>query len=163
MIISGFDEFKPSPFYLTLLPILFFLNKSIKKALAPPKLEVIANQQRYYKDTLSQKVVKFYEVRKTKKRNRIDVSVNIENKKLIINGVIRPQFFINYFDFKGTKIKSVSELDKNEVFKIVFNKLKELIFDLEVQVNYDKELKKNSFIAEFFCWIYGSVTHQNLI
>lgn len=150
MIISGFDEFKPSPFYLALLPILFFINKGIKKALAPPKLEVIANRQRYYKDALAQKIVKFYEVRKTKKRNRIDVNVNGEAKKLIVGNVIRPQFFVNYFDFKATKISKLDEINKNKVFKIVFEKVKEFIFDLEVEINYEKELEKNNFIAEFF-------------
>lgn len=150
IIIYGFDEFKPSIVYLVPIPILFFLNKAIKKALAPPQLEIIANQQRYYEDALAKKIVKFYENRKIIKRNRVDVAVNDNAKKLVVGGVIRPQFFVNYFDFKGTKIKDLKELENNAVFKIIFSKVKEFIYELEVEIDYKKELEKNDFITEFF-------------
>ncbi|OCS21940.1 hypothetical protein CFVI97532_07000 [Campylobacter fetus subsp. venerealis cfvi97/532] len=150
IIISSFDELKPNLFYLLPIPCILYLLKYISKSIQSKPLTIVANQQRYFKDAIAQRIIKFYENRKEKKSNRIEVFVNEENKKIIINDMIRPQFFINYFGFKGTKIQNLAELEKSDVFKSVFNKVKDFIKDLEVKVDFDKELQNNNFIAEFF-------------
>ncbi|QKG30287.1 hypothetical protein [Campylobacter sp. RM16187] len=150
IIISSFDELKPNLFYLLPIPCILYLLKYISESIQSKPLTIVANQQRYFKDAIAQRIVKFYENRKEKKSNRIEVFVNEENKKIIINDTIRPQFFINYFGFNGTKIQNLAELEKSDVFKSVFNKVKDFIKDLEVKVDFDKELQNNNFIAEFF-------------
>ncbi|CAD7289506.1 hypothetical protein LMG7974_01583 [Campylobacter majalis] len=150
ILISSIDELKPSIFYLLPIPLIIYLLKNIQKSIVSKSLNIIANQQRYFKDATAQKIVKFYEKRKDEKSKRIEVFVNEADKKLIVNETIRPQFFINYFGFKGTKIDDLIELEKSQVFKIIFDKVKDFIEDLEVKVDYEKELKNNDFIAEFF-------------
>lgn len=150
VIISSFDELKPNLLYLLPIPCILYLLKYVSESIQSKPLTIVANQQRYFKDAIAQRIVKFYENRKEKKSNRIEVFVNEENKKLIINDTIRPQFFINYFGFKGTKIQNLAELEKSDVFKSVFSKVKDFIKDLEVKVDFDKELQDNNFIAEFF-------------
>lgn len=150
IMISSIEKLEPSIFYILPAALIIYLLRYIKKGIAPKPLNIVANQQRYFNEVTAQNIVKFYEKRKEKKSNRIEVSVNEENKKLIINETIRPQFFINYFGFKGTKIQSISEIDDNVIFKAVFSKVKDFIKDLEVSVDYEKELEENNQIAEFF-------------
>lgn len=150
IIIHSFENLKPNIFYLLIIPCILFLQKYIIKAIKPKPLNIIANQQRYFKDAYAQKIVNFYANRKEKKSNRIEVFVNAEDKKLIINDTIRPYFFIKYFNFKGTKIQNLNELENIKVFKVIFDKVKFFIKELEIDVNFEKELKDNDFIAEFF-------------
>lgn len=80
----------------------------------------------------------------------METLVNKENKKLIKNGYIVPQLFLDYKNLELTNISNLEELNQNAIFKAVFDKIKGFIKDLELRIDYDKILKENDYKAEFF-------------
>lgn len=144
------EDIEKNIYWLCLIPLFIFGIYYIKKRTKPKEIGVIANQQRYYDDIKARDIVNFYSVRKEIKPNRIEVLVNKEGKKLMKDGEIVPQFFIDYLNFSPTKIKSLEDINENFVFKVVFDKVKSFIKAKESSVDYQKVLEENDYIAEFF-------------
>ncbi|ECQ8738079.1 hypothetical protein F0F72_08110, partial [Campylobacter jejuni] len=104
------DDSKPekSLYYLILIPFLILMLKYIKKRIKVKGLDIIANQQRYFDEVDSKMIDEFYKNRRIIKRDRIEVSVNENSKKLMKNGYIVPEFFINYKNMELTKIENLN-------------------------------------------------------
>lgn len=149
LYIGDFEE-KINPYFLALLPLYLITIYLIKQKTKAKVLDIKANQQRYFNEAKAKDIVNFYSVRKDTKSNRVETLVNKENKKLMKNGYIVPQFFLDYKSLELTSISSLEELNQNAIFKAVFNKIKGFIKDLELRIDYDKILKENDYKAEFF-------------
>lgn len=149
LYIGDFEE-KINSYFLALLPLYLITIYLIKQKTKAKVLDIKANQQRYFNEAKAKDIVNFYSVRKDTKSNRVETLVNKENKKLMKNGYIVPQFFLDYKSLELTSISSLEELNQNAIFKAVFNKIKGFIKDLELRIDYDKILKENDHKAEFF-------------
>lgn len=147
--ISDFESEK-NLYFLALIPLYAVSIYLIKEKTKSKPLDVIANQQRYFNEVKAKDIIKYYSVRKDVKNNRVEALVNKHSKKLIKNGVIIPQFFLNFKTIEPTKIQSIQELENSKVFSVVFKKVKGFISDLEAKVDYEKTLVENGNYAEFF-------------
>lgn len=126
--------------------IIYYIKQKTKQK----PLAIVANQQRYFSEVKASDIYKFYDVRRSIKRNRVEVLVNKENKKLLKNNLIVPSFFLDFQSLEPTKIMSIKELEDSKIFSVIFKKLQGFIGDLEAKVNYEKVLEENGNYAEFF-------------
>ena len=149
LYIGDFEK-KINLYFLALLPLYLTSLYLIKHKTKAKTLDIKANQQRYFNEVKAKDIIKYFQVRKSIKKDRVEVLVNKENKKLIKEGVIIPQFFLDLKTIKPTHIKNSQELNSSIVFKIVFEKIKEFIKAKEVKVDYEEVLKENDNKAEFF-------------
>lgn len=95
-------------------------------------------------------MINFYKARKSIKKDRIEVLVNRDSKKLIKENVVVPAFFMDLTSLKLTSIQKIEDLNQSAVFKAVFDKVKGFIVAKEAKVNFTKVLEENDFKAEFF-------------
>lgn len=137
-------------YYLAFIPCFLFLLYFIKEKIKAKALDIKANQQRYFEEVNASMIDEFYKGRKDIKSNRIEIFVNEENKKLMKNNKIIPEFFLLYHSLEPTKVSNMNELLQNKIFALIFKKLEEFIKLLEVKIDYEKELSLNHFYAEFF-------------
>ncbi len=146
------DDSKPekSLYYLILIPFLILMLKYIKKRIKVKGLDIIANQQRYFDEVDSKMIDEFYKNRRIIKRDRIEVSVNENSKKLMKNGYIVPEFFINYKNMELTKIENLNEIENYKIHNIIFKKAQNFIKQQEININYENKLKENNNCLEFF-------------
>ncbi|WP_270966988.1 hypothetical protein [Campylobacter upsaliensis] len=144
------EELKTSIYYLFLTPCFLILLYFIKQKIKPKPLNIEANQQRYFDEVNALMIKEFYQTRKDIKKDRVEVYVNKESKKLIKNNKIVPEFFLLYHSLKPTKISNINELKQYTIFAIIFKKLEEFIKLKEVKIDYEKELENNHYYAEFF-------------
>ncbi len=149
LYIGDFEK-KVNPYFLFLLPFYVLSIYLIKTKTRAKPLDIIANQQRYFKEAKAKDIVNFYKVRKSVKSNRVEALVNKESKKLIKNGFIVPQFFLDFHNFKLSELKSIDELNDNMLYKAIFEKVKEFIKARELNLDYNKILQENDNKAEFF-------------
>ncbi|WP_270970625.1 hypothetical protein [Campylobacter upsaliensis] len=144
------EELKTSVYYLFLTPCFLILLYFIKQKIKPKPLNIEANQQRYFDEVNALMIKEFYQTRKDIKKDRVEVYVNKESKKLIKNNKIVPEFFLLYHSLEPTKISNINELKQYTIFAIIFKKLEEFIKLKEVKIDYEKELENNHYYAEFF-------------
>ncbi|EAL7774525.1 hypothetical protein DVE54_07020 [Campylobacter upsaliensis] len=144
------EELKTSIYYLFLTPCFLILLYFIKQKIKPKPLNIEANQQRYFDEVNALMIKEFYQTRKDIKKDRVEVYVNKESKKLIKNNKIVPEFFLLYRSLEPTKISNINELKQYTIFAIIFKKLEEFIKLKEVKIDYEKELESNHYYAEFF-------------
>ncbi|ELZ4288042.1 hypothetical protein UO474_001816, partial [Campylobacter upsaliensis] len=144
------EELKTSVYYLFLIPCFLILLYFIKQKIKPKPLNIEANQQRYFDEVNALMIKEFYQTRKDIKKDRVEVYVNKESKKLIKNNKIVPEFFLLYHSLEPTKISNINELKQYTIFAIIFKKLEEFIKLKEVKIDYEKELENNHYYAEFF-------------
>lgn len=144
------EELKTSVYYLFLTPCFLILLYFIKQKIKAKPLNIEANQQRYFDEVNALMIKEFYQTRKDIKKDRVEVYVNKESKKLIKNNKIVPEFFLLYHSLEPTKISNINELKQYAIFAIIFKKLEEFIKLKEVKINYEKELENNHYYAEFF-------------
>ncbi|MEB2821905.1 hypothetical protein [Campylobacter upsaliensis] len=144
------EELKTSIYYLFLTPCFLILLYFIKQKIKPKPLNIEANQQRYFDEVNALMIKEFYQTRKDIKKDRVEVYVNKESKKLIKNNKIVPEFFLLYHSLEPTKISNINELKQYTIFAIIFKKLEEFIKLKEVKIDYEKELENNHYYAEFF-------------
>ncbi|EAH4720886.1 hypothetical protein BXA09_04840 [Campylobacter upsaliensis] len=144
------EELKTSVYYLFLIPCFLILLYFIKQKIKPKPLNIEANQQRYFDEVNALMIKEFYQTRKDIKKDRVEVYVNKESKKLIKNNKIVPEFFLLYHSLEPTKISNINELKQYTIFAIIFKKLEEFIKLKEVKIDYEKELESNHYYAEFF-------------
>ncbi|EAJ1622747.1 hypothetical protein CT510_08895 [Campylobacter upsaliensis] len=144
------EELKTSIYYLFLTPCFLILLYFIKQKIKPKPLNIEANQQRYFDEVNALMIKEFYQTRKDIKKDRVEVYVNKESKKLIKNNKIVPEFFLLYRSLEPTKISNINELKQYTIFAIIFKKLEEFIKLKEVKIDYEKELENNHYYAEFF-------------
>lgn len=137
--------------YLAFIPLILILDRYISIKIAPKKLEIIADQQRYWDEVNSQSIANFYNFRKRMLKGRIEVEIDENSKKIIKNGHIVPDFFIKYKNLELTKINSIEDIEKcSKVYKAIFKKVKGFIDILEIKIDYEEVLKKNNNCLEFF-------------
>ncbi|WP_270963543.1 hypothetical protein [Campylobacter upsaliensis] len=144
------EELKTSVYYLFLTPCFLILLYFIKQKIKPKPLNIEANQQRYFDEVNALMIKEFYQTRKDIKKDRVEVYVNKESKKLIKNNKIVPEFFLLYHSLEPTKISNINELKQYTIFAIIFKKLEEFIKLKEVKIDHEKELENNHYYAEFF-------------
>ena len=144
------EELKTSVYYLFLIPCFLILLYFIKQKIKTKPLNIEANQQRYFDEVNALMIKEFYQTRKDIKKDRVEVYVNKESKKLIKNNKIVPEFFLLYRSLEPTKISNINELKQYTIFAIIFKKLEEFIKLKEVKIDYEKELESNHYYAEFF-------------
>ncbi|EAK1467872.1 hypothetical protein CK724_06500 [Campylobacter upsaliensis] len=144
------EELKTSVYYLFLIPCFLILLYFIKQKIKAKPLNIEANQQRYFDEVNALMIKEFYQTRKDIKKDRVEVYVNKESKKLIKNNKIVPEFFLLYRSLEPTKISNINELKQYAIFAIIFKKLEEFIKLKEVKIDYEKELESNHYYAEFF-------------
>lgn len=144
------EELKTSAYYLFLTPCFLILLYFIKQKIKAKPLNIEANQQRYFDEVNALMIKEFYQTRKDIKKDRVEVYVNKESKKLIKNNKIVPEFFLLYHSLEPTKISNINELKQYAIFAIIFKKLEEFIKLKEVKIDYEKELENNHYYAEFF-------------
>lgn len=150
LILTSEKEPQTDLIYLFLIPFFVFGIYYIGKKTQPKSLKIVANQQRYFNEITPQSLVEFYKVRKDIKKDRVEILVNKDSKKLIKDEKIVPAFFLDLQAIELTKIKSTEDLNQNKVFKAVFKKAKDFIQAKEVKIDYQKTLEENNYIAEFF-------------
>lgn len=136
-------------YYLLFIPFFIFGIYYINKKTKPKSLEIIANNQRYFKEVKAKDIINFYKIRKNIKKDRIEVLVNEDSKKIIINNKIVPSFFLNLKSFQPTEIKTINDLNESIIFKVIFEKIKEFIIASEAKEDFEKILKNNDFKAEY--------------
>ncbi|EOH3388454.1 hypothetical protein ACL14D_001794, partial [Campylobacter coli] len=90
--------------YLAFIPVILILDRYISIKIKPKKLEIIADQQRYWDEINSQSIANFYNFRKRMLKSRIEIEIDENSKKIIKNGHIVPDFFIKYKNLELTKI-----------------------------------------------------------
>ncbi|EAH4720961.1 hypothetical protein D6H77_09105, partial [Campylobacter upsaliensis] len=90
------EELKTSVYYLFLIPCFLILLYFIKQKIKAKPLNIEANQQRYFDEVNALMIKEFYQTRKDIKKDRVEVYVNKESKKLIKNNKIVPEFFLLY-------------------------------------------------------------------
>ncbi|EPT3994112.1 hypothetical protein ACVQLQ_001036 [Campylobacter upsaliensis] len=144
------EELKTSVYYLFLIPCFLILLYFIKQKIKAKPLNIEANQQRYFDEVNALMIKEFYQTRKDIKKDRVEVYVNKESKKLIKNNKIVPEFFLLYRSLEPTKISNINELKQYTIFAIIFKKLEEFIKLKEVKIDHEKELESNHYYAEFF-------------
>ncbi|EFV1646693.1 hypothetical protein HRN94_001459 [Campylobacter upsaliensis] len=144
------EGLKTSVYYLFLIPCFLILLYFIKQKIKAKPLNIEANQQRYFDEVNALMIKEFYQTRKDIKKDRVEVYVNKESKKLIKNNKIVPEFFLLYRSLEPTKISNINELKQYAIFAIIFKKLEEFIKLKEVKIDYEKELESNHYYAEFF-------------
>ena len=144
------EELKTSVYYLFLIPCFLILLYFIKQKIKTKPFYIEANQQRYFDEVNALMIKEFYQTRKDIKKDRVEVYVNKESKKLIKNNKIVPEFFLLYRSLEPTKISNINELKQYTIFAIIFKKLEEFIKLKEVKIDYEKELESNHYYAEFF-------------
>ncbi|ECW8267830.1 hypothetical protein F3523_05680 [Campylobacter upsaliensis] len=144
------EGLKTSVYYLFLIPCFLILLYFIKQKIKAKPLNIEANQQRYFDEVNALMIKEFYQTRKDIKKDRVEVYVNKESKKLIKNNKIVPEFFLLYRSLEPTKISNINELKQYTIFAIIFKKLEEFIKLKEVKIDYEKELESNHYYAEFF-------------
>ncbi|EPU7282802.1 hypothetical protein ACVY5A_001055 [Campylobacter upsaliensis] len=144
------EELKTSVYYLFLIPCFLILLYFIKQKIKAKPLNIEANQQRYFDEVNALMIKEFYQTRKDIKKDRVEVYVNKESKKLIKNNKIVPEFFLLYRSLEPTKISNINELKQYTIFAIIFKKLEEFIKLKEVKIDYEKELESNHYYVEFF-------------
>lgn len=148
VIVLANDNMEKNLFYLLLIPLFILCIRYINKRLKID-LSIKANQQRYFDEVNAKMIYNFYQKRKVIKSNRVETLVNEESKKIIKNGYIVPEFFLNYKNMQFTKIEKIEEIENYEIHNIIFKKIKGFIKELEVKVDYQKELEKNKNCLEF--------------
>ncbi|WP_376843606.1 hypothetical protein [Campylobacter coli] len=137
--------------YLAFIPVILILDRYISIKIKPKKLEIIADQQRYWDEINSQSIANFYNFRKRMLKSRIEIEIDENSKKIIKNGHIVPDFFIKYKNLELTKINSIKDIEEcSKVYKAIFKKVKGFIDILEVKINYEEILKNNNYYLEFF-------------
>ncbi|EAI7269759.1 hypothetical protein B0619_07240 [Campylobacter lari] len=143
-------NYEKNIYYLILIPIFIFLINFIKKETTSPSLNIQANQQRYFDEVDGEAIYAFYKNRKVIKPNRVEVLVNEESKKLIKNGYIVPEFFLNYKNMELTKVEKLEEIENYELYNVIFKKAQDFIKQQEININYEERLKENNNCLEFF-------------
>ena len=141
-------------YYLLLIPCLFAAAYAIHKFAKAKSLTISAKQQSYWGiDTKD--IYSFYSHRVEPKKDRIETKVNKLKKDIYRQYDINSKFFTtNLFneidELKLTKIESIDELRKSRLYTLIFNKVKEFLAFREEQADFEKILKENNNIAEFF-------------
>ncbi|EAI9602157.1 hypothetical protein C3W46_09500, partial [Campylobacter coli] len=111
--------------YLAFIPVILILDRYISIKIKPKKLEIIADQQRYWDEINSQSIANFYNFRKRMLKSRIEIEIDENSKKIIKNGHIVPDFFIKYKNLELTKINSIKDIEEcSKVYKAIFKKVK---------------------------------------
>lgn len=145
-------------YIIILIGILLFL-KYLRSFVKKPNLEIVAKQMNYW-GIDAKKISKFYSYRKINKEDRIDTRINETSKKFyrIYSNeykFLTGNIFYDIKDIKLTTIKTTDDLNNIELYRTIFNKIKEFNKSAELSVNYEEILKENNFIAEYFlidCW-----------
>ena len=151
---------KGNPFYAIFIPFFIFGFWYLGKSTKLPPISISANQQRYFDEVNQKMVYDFYENRKKVKKDRIEIDVNAEEKKLIKTfynnelgnesaSFISTLFFLNLKNLQPTKINSIDEI-KSPVYKAIFDKIKKYVEDMELTLDYNRELENNGNFVEFF-------------
>lgn len=145
-------------YIIILIGILLFL-KYLRSFVKKPNLEIVAKQMNYW-GIDAKKISKFYSYRKINKEDRIDTRINETSKKFYRiysneHKFLTGNIFYDIKDIKLTTIKTTDDLNNIELYRTIFNKIKEFNKSAELSVNYEEILKENNFIAEYFlidCW-----------
>ena len=145
-------------YIIILIGILLFL-KYLRSFVKKPNLEIVAKQMNYW-GIDAKKISKFYSYRKINKEDRIDTRINKKSKKFYRiysneHKFLTGNIFYDIKDIKLTTIKTTDDLNNIELYRTIFNKIKEFNKSAELSVNYEEILKENNFIAEYFlidCW-----------
>nr|MBP3723969.1 hypothetical protein [Campylobacter sp.] len=154
-------------FYLIYIPFFIFGILFIAKSSKIPPITILANQQRYFDEVSKDMVYKFYANRKDIKKDRVEILVNKEEKKLlktfyatisndekdeknqISSSFISTIFFLNLKNLKPTKINNTDEI-KSPIYQAIFKKIKGYVASREETLDYNQELQNNDNFVEFF-------------
>lgn len=150
LLFVGDLELVKSIYYLGFAVFFYAIIRYIKDKCKPNDLGVIANQQRYFNEVSAKDIYNFYATRKEIKSNRVEVRVNREDKKLMIQGVLTPSFFMDYFNMKLTHADNVEFIEQNKLYNVILIKIKDFSKQLELNINLEKKLQENGNYVEFF-------------
>lgn len=144
--------------YIGYIAVFAFAIWYARQASKQPPLEIIAQRQRYWEEVSDKDIYAAYANRRVLKSDRVEaVGVNkFENKLVSINEnyteFVSPQFFLN-LDKVGKslhKISSPDELEKSRVYRAIFKRLKSIVKEKELNIDYYKLLEENQGYAEYF-------------
>lgn len=152
-------SYNPTYWYLLAIPFLLFCLYIMSKISKRKPLSIIANQQRYFKEVDSNMIYNFFSNRRIVKKDRIEIDVNREEKTLFKNFILESEKIelISTHFFARLKqipqelniIKDVSDI-KSKLHLTIFNKLKSIIEDKEIDIDFNLILKNNNYCLEYF-------------
>ena len=161
----------PSQMYYVAIGIFiigFLMLWKIKKEKSNT-LKIIANQHRYWNEITKDNVYSFFKRRKKEKKDRIEIDVNRERKKIIIsnrgNEYIAPSFFIELENLQLTKADNYKEVNNSILYATIFKKLKGIIEDKEITDDYDKFFGKilednGGYLEYFLLYVWEEYTRD---
>lgn len=146
-------------YFISILIILFgfFVLIKIRKEKSNT-LKIIANQHRYWKEITPSDIYSFFHNRKQEKKDRIEIKVNRDRKKIYFNSknsfFIAPSFFLDLDELNLTKTTNYKDINNSILYRTIFKKLKGIIEDKEITKEYDtffqEILNKNGNYLEYF-------------
>ena len=156
------EQLEPTLKYLLAIPLFILGIWYVRYVTKTAPLEIVANQQRYWKNLTPKLLYKWYQQRKDKKSDRIEIKINQAEKQLIKtlrpnsqyqeDKVINPSFFIDLARLEGhmTIVKDIDELKSYPLYKEIFAVIEKQIKEREESVNLIEILEQNEYCAEFF-------------
>lgn len=151
-------EYTTAYIYIFYIAIFAFAMYYVRLFTKPEPLDIIADRQRYWEEVTDKDIYKFYSNRRDIKKDRVEaVNINKFETKLIIKSendtqIINPQFFLNLKKIDGnlTHADSVKEISKYKVYNAIFKRLKTIIDDKEIRLDYEEILKEHNNFLEYF-------------
>lgn len=146
---------KSSFLFLLAIPFLIYCFYYLKIQLEPLPLEIQAIQQNYWELITPNKIIQHFAPRKDYKQKRIDIKINplqkVWYRKYSNNAVfLTGNFFIEYKNLNLTRINNLKNIYRYFFYRMIFEKLKKIIKDKEISLDFDEILKKNEFCVEYF-------------
>ena len=160
-----------SYYFLALIPFFLFGIYYLKKARKVVPLSVQANQQRYWDEIKGSDIYAFFAGRKKRKRKKIVIRVNEQEKKFFKTSESMPdKDYVSVGFFKTLKriesefsfVKAPSNdkkaiekamndtINKIPLYKVVFDKIKYFIKEQDIDVDFVEILKEDKYCVEFF-------------
>lgn len=158
LMFSG--EYKKFESYIYILFVVISLLIILKIYLLSRRksLKVIAKQQSYW--NIPHQLI--YEKFKNKldfKSDRVEVKINELEKQIYRkysnnSEMMTGNIFLAERDLELTKVENLNEI-KSELYKTIFEKIKDLTVKQELTIDFENLLKENDLFIEFFlinCW-----------
>ncbi|MBR8466507.1 hypothetical protein KDE13_09190 [Campylobacter sp. faydin G-140] len=147
-------ETLPFYFYAVFIVAFVFAYKYLKSFIKKTSIDIVAKQQTYW--GLSTKDIEnFYNYRRILKDDRVETKINALSKKFYRNydnthKYLTANLFFELKELKLLEIGKIDEINAVYLYKVIFDKIKELNKQSELNPDYQKILEENGNIAEYF-------------
>lgn len=149
--------------YIGIIITIVFLIRFARGYIKKPSLKIVAPQVNYW-GISPQDIENYYDYRREIKGfgsdKRVETKVNKLSKKFYRSYSNKDKFltgniFLEMTNLKLLKVKNLDEINNVLLYRRIFNKIKDICKEAEINVNYDEILRENKNIVEYFlidCW-----------